>query len=797
VTRPGALSALLLELARVPEASTGGISGPNLAPGATVGRFELVREIGRGSFGVVFEARDTALGRSVAFKVVRPGRADTATDQLRREAEAIASLSHPNLVKLHDAGRSEQGPYLVLELLHGETLQARLKRGRLDTPETLRIATDVARGLSHAHLRGVVHRDLKASNVFLCQDGGVKVLDFGLAHAFGRRGLEGGTPDAMAPEQWRGAPEDERSDVFALGALLYRMLSGERPFPDDGGRAVLSDQPAPRLEVPDAPGLGDVIAALLAKDPVERPRDGAAALAVLEAVRSEPLPSASSSSSQVRIRRPLPRRSRLAVALGAVLLLALAGAGAWRFVVRPGAAEDLPSVAVLPFVDQSPSHDQGYFSDGLSEEILNALARGEWLRVTGRTSSFAFKGKDEDLRSIGRKLGVEAVLEGSVRKDGQRIRVTAQLVKTADGYHLWSQTFDREAAGVFAVQDEIAAAVVSALRVKLMAGRPATAQALRTTDPEAYNQYLLGRQYERLFNPDDYRRASAAYERALAIDPSYAPAWAGLANAVYWGQVNESLSTASMASAQARSLEAAERAVALGPELPEAWAVRGFLRVNFRWDWAGARADLDQALRLNPSQAESHRILSHDILSAQGRLAEARLEGERAVTLDPLLASAWSSLAFVALAEGRLEPARAAALRSLELQPKQDIGPAYLSSIELTAGRPEAALAAARLADDEVFKAQYEAMALHSLGRPAEAARALEALIAAHAHDGAYNIGVVYAWRGERDRAFEWLERAEQNHDGGMLEFLAEPALRPVRGDPRFKALLRRMRLAD
>jgi len=524
-TKPGSLSALLADLARVPEAAVGASSTPDLLPGARIGRFELIREVGRGAFGVVYEARDLELGRQVAFKVVRPGTADVASDQILREAEAIAALSHPNLVRLHDAGRCEQGPYLVLELLQGQTLSVRLRQGALPSDESLRIAIQVARGLAHAHQQGVVHRDLKPSNVFLCEDGGVKLLDFGLSRAFGRRAVDGGTPDAMAPEQWRGAPEDERTDVFALGVLLYRMRTGERPFPDDSGRTVLSAIPAPRLDVPDAPGLGEVIARCLAKDPVERPRDGAEALALLEALQAE-APSSGSSGSRVRILRPPSRRRRLALlAGGAALVLVAAAAMVWgRREARP---VQPPSVAVLPFVDLSPGHDQEYFSDGLSEEILNALARTEWLRVPGRTSSFSFKGKADDLRTIAGRLDVEAVLEGSVRKDGNRIRVTAQLVKAADGYHLWSQTFDREAAGIFAVQDEIAAAVVTALQVKLLSGQQPTTQPFRTSDPEVYNQYLLGRQYERLFNVPDYRRAVAAYERALALDPGYAPAWAG------------------------------------------------------------------------------------------------------------------------------------------------------------------------------------------------------------------------------------------------------------------------------
>ncbi|MFL5298893.1 MAG: serine/threonine-protein kinase, partial [Anaeromyxobacteraceae bacterium] len=278
--RPGALSALLEELVQAP----GGASSQwdrALRPGAVIGRFELVRELGRGGFGVVYEARDRELGRAVAFKAIVGGeRPDVGEERLLAEADAAARLSHPNIVTLYDAGRSEHGPFLVLELLRGRTLAARLTAGRLGVRETLRVAVAVARGIAHAHARGVVHRDLTPGNVFLCDDGQVKVLDLGMAHAFGRRKIRGGTPAYVAPEGWRGAPEDERSDVYGLGVVLYECLTGELPHAADEGRSA-AGRPAPALEVAAAPALGDLVARMVAPDPVDRPRDGAEVLAAL------------------------------------------------------------------------------------------------------------------------------------------------------------------------------------------------------------------------------------------------------------------------------------------------------------------------------------------------------------------------------------------------------------------------------------------------------------------------------------------------------------------------------------
>jgi hypothetical protein len=288
--KPGALTALLQEVAATPEQREA--EPASLSPGTVIGRFDIVRELGRGAFGVVYEARDRELGRQVALKIVRPGTAAVEDGKVVREAEAIARLTHPNLITLYDVGRSDGGPYLVFELLRGKTLQERMDDGQMPVQEVVHIATEVARGLAHAHSEGVVHRDLKPSNVFVTNKGQVKILDFGMAHAFGRRRVSGGTPAYMAPEQWEDDPEDERTDVFALGVMLYRMLSGEYPFPEGEGRWSAGPTTAPRLDVQGAPGLAEFVDRMLEKAPKGRPRDGAASLAALtpieDALRAKP-----------------------------------------------------------------------------------------------------------------------------------------------------------------------------------------------------------------------------------------------------------------------------------------------------------------------------------------------------------------------------------------------------------------------------------------------------------------------------------------------------------------------------
>ncbi len=786
--RPGALSALLQEIAAAP-ASTGERWDAGLRPGAVVGRFELIRELGRGGFGVVWEARDRELGRRVAFKAVRAGvRRDLREERLLREAEAAAQLSHPNIVTLHDVGQDEHGPYLVLELLDGRTLADRLSQGALPVPEALRIAVEVAKGLAHAHSHGVVHRDLKPENVFLCQDGQVKVLDFGLAHAFGQRLAGGGTSGYMAPEQVEGAPEDERTDVFAFGVILFQMLAAKLPFPD--AKALRTSGKAPVLEVQGALALGQFVGRTLAKKPVERPRDGGELLEALSSLERE-VEGAPAAGLPVVRTRSWPRLRLAALVAAGIVIGAAVAAVSLR---ETGPIAPAPSIAVLPFADMSPGKDQEYFADGVAEEILNALSHVRGVKVVGRTSSFSFKGKKDDLRTIGRVLDTATVLEGSVRKDGGRIRVTAQLVKAEDGFRIWSDSYDRELTGIFAVQDEIAQAVVAALRVKLLPGGAPTTREVRTGNPEVYRLYLLGRDLAKRGTLDEWKRALAAHEQALALDPGYAPAWAGAAFALRYieGLGGEGTSPAQ----RKRALDAAERAIALAPDLPDGYWVRAMIRMGFAYDWRGADADLKRARVLSPSDAEVA-TMSGQLLLTIGRFPEAIDLLRKATVLDPLSALAWERLGIAYTFSNDLERGREALQRSLDVVPGGPLSTLFLVMNLLPAGRPADALAAARRCALDWIRNTGEALAQGDLGHPGEARAALERLIARNADDSAYQIAEVYAWHGEPDRAFEWLERAYAQRDPGLQYTRNDHLLRPLHGDPRWKPFLRRLNLAD
>jgi TolB-like protein/tetratricopeptide (TPR) repeat protein len=501
-----------------------------------------------------------------------------------------------------------------------------------------------------------------------------------------------------------------------------------------------------------------------------------------------------------------PRRLRLALLLGGIGLVA-AAPGVLYFLRRSGgerrpaegaasavAPKGPPSIAVLPFANLSSDKDQEYFADGIAEEILNALAQIDGLRVAGRTSSFAFKGRNEDLAGIAQKLRVGTVLEGSVRKDGTRVRVTAQLINASDGYHLWSQTFDRELTGVFAIQDEIARSVVAALRGRLLPASAPAPQPRPTTNPEAYSKYLLGRHLIAVSDPKSLAQAVTALQQSVALDPGYAPAWASLAYASFWLVQVESNNPDSAAYV-ARAKVAADRAVALGPDLADAYAIRGFLRVNSAWDWKRAEADMEKALALGLTDGNLLRLNYRFVMAPQGRLTEAVTALQRVVERDPLSSAAWSSLATLLTYQRRHEEAASAFRRALEISPGNPISQSLVAYNLALQGRKDESILAAREVKEEGWRLIAEAVAYDSLGRRVEADRAIDELQRKEGGTMAYQVATFYGLRGDADRSFQWLDRALRQEDGGMSDLLIEPALSGLRPDPRFQALLERMSL--
>ena len=492
-------------------------------------------------------------------------------------------------------------------------------------------------------------------------------------------------------------------------------------------------------------------------------------------------------------------RRRLAALLVVVGLAGALPGVAWYLWKQSGereatttAAAATPSIAVLPFADMSPGKDQEYFADGMAEEILNALAQVEGLHVCGRTSSFSFKGKSEDLRIIGQKLGVSTVLEGSVRQAGGQVRISAQLIRTGDGFHLWSKTFDRDLANVLAVQEEIARNVVDALKVKLLPGQGVAARVVRTYDPEAYSKYLLGRELNRSGSIADTKRALRENEEAVARDPRMAPAWAGIARDLIWLQ---SMAGEGMSPEQrARAFAAAERAIELEPELPGGWLARGEARYSFLYDWQGALADVEKAHSLGPGDAAAatqHALL----LLVRGDVAQAIAGFQHALRLDPLSPHIWTYLGQAYVSAQDHERGRAALERALEISPQFDLARWVLYADLATSGRAQEALSVAQAGRMAWIRNCGVAIAQHTLGNESESSSALETLIRDSAEDSAYQIAQIYAWRGDSDRAFSWLNRAADQRDIGIFWAKSDPLLRTIRSDPRWKPFLRRVNL--
>ena len=764
--RPGALSALLQELAAAPiSVSEPGDWDAGLHAGASIGRFELVRELGRGGFGVVWEAKDRELGRRVAFKAVRAGPARALREErLLVEAEAAAQLSHPNIVSLHEVGRSEGGPYLVLELLEGTTLGKRLQEGTLAAREAAHVATEVARGLAHAHAHGVVHRDLKPENVFLCRDGQVKVLDFGLAYAFGHRRQAGGTSGYMAPEQVEGAPEDERTDVWALGAMLFEMLAGRRPFED---RRSLRAR-APALEVQGQAALGELVERMLATRPVDRPRDGGEVLEALAALEQGGAGTLAGLPAQVRIRRRTRvNRAGLLVAVIALgVIVAVAGTWWAQHARRPGVGAPPPepvTLAVLPLANLSGDTSQEYFSDGMTEEITGKLSRLNGLAVTARSSAAKYKGSQKDARDIGKELGVAYLVEGSVRRAGDRIRIGATLVRTADAVQVWSDSTDARLDDVFEVQQRVATRIVEALNLRLSPDEAGSLRQWGTRNAAAYDEYLRGQALvERTSIREKIEAAHRHFDRALQIDPAFAPAMVGLSLAESITYRNFESSPEHLKNARALL----DRALAIDPNAPRALVASGAWRA-FSYDYRGAAGDFRRATVVEPRN-----FLPWDALCLvlgymnPPELDEAERACRRSLELNPGYAEAYYHLARALVQQGRLREAEQAIDYLAEQSPDSPFVHLGAFWIHLAANRPRQAIAAL----------EKEPQFANTSGRKAWLAMAL-------------------AQAGDSDGAFAALEEALAKGYRD-LDQLQGAYFEPLRRDRRFAPLLAKYGIA-
>ena len=553
--------------------------------GQTVTHYRILDRLGGGGMGVVYRAEDLRLGRGVAIKFLPEGVAqdEQTLERFQREARAASALNHPHICTIYEIDEWEGQPFIVMELMEGSTLKHRIGGRPLPIAEVVDLSLQIVEGLEAAHEAGIVHRDIKPANLFVTRRGQAKILDFGLAKhapppstapanaelaptqlpqeaALTGSHVTVGTAAYMSPEQARGELVDARSDLFSLGVVMFELATGRTPFPGESSAEIfvrILEHPAPlpsQLNPHVPPELDRIILAALEKDRKLRTQNAEELGAELARLRRD-VTSQKVATPPVQVAAPAApvaappahvaaapapaaagRRWRLLAAGGAAALALAAAVWLGRQAKQPRAggraAVAQASVAVLPFVDMSPGKDQEYFSDGLTEELLNALAQIPELRVAARTSAFAFKGKEVSATEIGRQLNVSTLLEGSVRKAEDQVRITAQLIKVDDGFHLWSESYDRQLDDIFAVQEDIARAVAGALQVTLLPGDGAAGPSPEGVAPEAYTAYLEGRYFADRLGEEDLRRAVERFERAIALAPSYAPAWAGLATAV-------------------------------------------------------------------------------------------------------------------------------------------------------------------------------------------------------------------------------------------------------------------------
>jgi serine/threonine-protein kinase len=785
---------------------------------ALAGRYTIERELGRGGMATVWLARDVKHGRPVALKVLHPELAATlGPERFLREIQLTAQLQHPHILPVYDSGDAAGQLWYTMPYVEGESLRERLQLQRekqLPLDDTLRIVRELAEALAYAHAHGVIHRDIKPENILLSA-GQALVADFGIARAVGgatlerltETGLVVGTPAYMSPEQASGDPSlDQRADLYALGVVAYEMLTGRPPFGARSRQAVVAahlvEAPEPLANRrPDAPAaLARLVMRLLAKAPGDRPQSAEEVVQELVRATADSVRGSPAVAVGTQMLR-LSRARRAALLAGGAAVVVAGSVLAYRIHARglrgPGIASER-SVAVLPFVNMSSDKENEYFSDGMTEELIGALSKAGGLRVAARTSSFVFKGRNEDVGEIGRKLHVGAVVEGSVRKEGNRLRVSAQLINAADGYHLWSETYDRELQDVFAVQDELARSIAQALQAKLGPAHPALAGSAASADLGAYDLYLRGRYAWSKRTPSGLAEAIRDFEEAAARNPRWARAYASLAQ-VYW--MAPSFKVASGTVAYPRARRAAERAVALDSTLSEAHTALADLLMQ-DLDWPGAEREFHQAIAIGPNDSQAHFFYSR-YLQAMGLLAESTRELEEAAQLDPLSPIIGSQLGVAYHLEGRDDAALAQFRHTLELDPRFAITHLTLGLLLAYRGDSGAALPelreGVRLSGRQPTALGWLAMILGRFGDRSGACELIGELKQAPDTLGAqdFPLAMGYLGLGERDSALTYLERAARRRDFLLALNLVSPYLDPVRSDPRFRRVRQLLRLPE
>ena len=739
--------------------------------GKTISHYKILEKLGEGGLGVVYKAEDIKLKRPVALKFLLPelSRDSDAKERFVNEARAASALDHSNICTIYEIGETEDGQlFIAMAFYEGESLRDKVNKGAVDLEEAVDIATQIAGGLGKAHGKGIVHRDVKPANIMIADGGTVKIIDFGLATLAGqmrltKTGMTSGTAAYMSPEQARGEHLDHRTDIWSLGVVLYEMVTGQLPFRGDYETAliysILNDSPKP-------------MSSLRRGVPGELERAANKALA----------------------KSPDDRYGSMKELLDD---LRMPGSGQKGRARQPRAREGTPrkkSIAVLPFRSLSDSKEDEYFSDGTTEDIITQLSKIGDLRVISRTSIMRYKNTDKTIPEIGQELGVATILEGSVRRAGERVRIVAQLLDVRTDEHMWAETYDRDMKDVFAIQSEVAEKIASALGARLSRVEKKRIEKKPTESMEAYNYYLKGRFYWNKRRGDDLKTAVDYFQRAIEADPGYALAYAGLASTYGVYPDHTGLPPKEFIP---KAEAAAKKALELDASLAEPHAVLGMIKSDYEWDWAGAEIEYKRALELDPGYPTVHHWYSL-LLADRGRVEEAWAEIKKAQELDPLSLIINVVVGIGLYVTRQYDRAVEQFKRTLELDPNflpahVNLGRTYLQQGKLSEAIEEFERAAAIDGSFSYVRALLGS-AYARAGRKNDAVRIVNDLVqlVGEGHRVSYEIALVYLGLGEKEHVLEWLERAYEERNPNFVELRTTPMWDEFRSAPRFAALMKK-----
>ncbi len=767
-----------------------------LPPGAYLGPYKVTALLGRGGMGEVYEAVDTRLDRTVALKVLPPEFSSDAArrERFQREAKAISRLNHPHICTLYDVGHQEGADFLVMEFLQGETIAGRLKHGRLTPDQVLRFGIEIADALAHAHDRGIIHRDLKSANVMITPGGHAKVLDFGLASRLPEQGVsamtqstapltgEGtiaGTIGYMAPEVLDGGRADERADIWALGVVIYEMITGVLPFKGGSGFALASailKDPLPPLPADLPLGFQTVVQLCLAKEPSQRYQTAREVSAVLVGIQSHAWRPAAVGAAPVAGPAPAP--------------VATPAPKRRRHVRR----KRIKGIAVLPLSNLTGAADQDYFVDGMTDALIADLAKIGALRVISRTSVMQYKSTRKPLPEIARELDVDAVVEGSVLRAGDRVQIRAQLIRAETDEHLWAESYERSLRDILALQREVARAIAREIKIVVTPDERARLETAPPVHPAAHELYLKGRYFEAKRTEDGFRKGIQYYQEAIAQSPGFALAHAGLAFACAIGQFYGVVAPDSVPDPTSAAL----RALELDASLADAWVALGLARC-IAWEWPGAKDALQRGVASGAASADAHHYYALYLIMA-GELDDALYEMRRARALDPLSILTNTDLGWTCYFSRRHDEAIEHLRKTIEMEPgffeaHWALGRVYLEQRRI----PDAIAAfeqAGTLSGGIPFITASLGSAYALAGNRADAMKILDDMTALPPDAApACDIALLHSHLGDHDQAFDWLDRAYANREPWLTLAKADPRFDPLRSDPRFHDLLRRMQL--